>query len=388
MITTGFGYVSFLICFLAFAFWFTKKYPWKIFNVIPPIIIVYIGSAVLASFKFYAANDSVGAAQTMITRQFLPTAIILLLMICDFQSIMRLGPKLLCSFFLSAFSVTAAFIIIYALFKGILPEYAPKTLAVLSATWIGGTQNLMAAAALMDAQGVELNFAILVDTVLFSAWLGLLLMTVKFKDQFNKWTGASTQSLETVLDRLARNEIKDKTPEIGNILITLAIGMGGTWLCTTLGNQMPTVGSINQFGWCVLFCMFLGTLLSFTPARKLNTASMIGTLFLYLLLANLGSWADFGAIVEAPSFMVVGILIMLLHAVIFLLFAKIFRLDAFSVWVADIATIGGEATAPTVAGAFDMKLAPIGILMGLTGVLVGTYFSLAIEYILLLIQRI
>ena len=109
MITTGFGYVSFLICFLAAAFWFTNKYPWKIFDVIPAIIIVYIGSAVLASFKFYAANDSVGAAQTLITRQFLPMAIILLLMICNFKSIMQLGPKLLGAFFLSSIISTRDF---------------------------------------------------------------------------------------------------------------------------------------------------------------------------------------------------------------------------------------------------------------------------------------
>lgn len=185
MITTGFGYVCFLVLMLAFSFWFTNKYPWKIFDVVPPIIIVYISSAVLASFKFYAANDSVGAAQNMITRQFLPIAIILLLMVCDFKAIIKLGPKLLGAFGLCTVSVIASFIVGYALFKGVLPEYAPKTLGILSATWIGGTQNLMSAAALLDATGVELNFAILVDTVFFSLWLGILLMTVHFEDRFN-----------------------------------------------------------------------------------------------------------------------------------------------------------------------------------------------------------
>lgn len=386
MITTGFGYVCFLLLFLAVAFWFSRKYSWKIFNVIPPIIIVYIGSAVLASLKFYAANDSVGAAQTMITRQILPVAIVLLLMICDFKAIIHLGPRLLSAFFLSAVSITLSFIVGYSLFKGVLPDYAPKSLAVLSATWIGGTQNLMASAALLDAQGVELNFAILVDTVLFSAWLGVLLVTVPLKDKFNKFTGANTQSLDTVVERLSEREEDNTASNITDVLITIAIGAGGAWMCTIAGSYIPQVGSLNAFGWCVLFCMILGTLLSFTSARKMKSGSLIGTLCLYLLLGNLGSWADFGAFMDAPMFMVCGVFIMLLHAVLFVIFAKIFKLDAFSVWVADIATIGGEATAPTVAGAFDMKLAPIGIMMGLTGVLTGTYFSIAIEKILLMIQ--
>ena len=386
MITTGFGYVCFLLVFLAVAFGFARKYPLKLFNLIPPIIIVYIGSAVLASFKFYAANDSVGAAQTMITRQILPVAIVLLLMICDFKAILRLGPRLLGAFFLAAISIIISFVAGYALFKGGLPDYAPKSLAVLSATWIGGTQNLMASAALLDAQGVELNFAILVDTVLFSAWLGVLLVTVPLKDKFNKFTNANTQSLDTVVKRLSENEEDNTASSIVDVLLTLAIGAGGAWLCTELGNLMPQLGSLNAFGWCVLFCMILGTVLSFTPARKMKSGSLIGTLCLYLLLGNLGSWADFGAIVDAPMFMVCGVFIMLLHAVLFAILAKIFHLDAFSVWVADIATIGGEATAPTVAGAFDMKLAPIGIMMGLTGVLTGTYFSILIERILVMIQ--
>ena len=259
MITTGFGYVCFLLLFLAVAFWFSRKYSWKIFNVIPPIIIVYIGSAVLASLKFYAANDSVGAAQTMITRQILPVAIVLLLMICDFKAIIHLGPRLLSAFFLSAVSITLSFIVGYSLFKGVLPDYAPKSLAVLSATWIGGTQNLMASAALLDAQGVELNFAILVDTVLFSAWLGVLLVTVPLKDKFNKFTGANTQSLDTVVERLSEREEDNTASNITDVLITIAIGAGGAWMCTIAGSYMPQVGSLNAFGWCVLFCMILGT---------------------------------------------------------------------------------------------------------------------------------
>ena len=244
----------------------------------------------------------------------------------------------------------------------------------------------MASAALLDAQGVELNFAILVDTVLFSAWLGILLVTVPLKEKFNKFTKANTESLDIVVERLNAGKEDNTASNIVDILLTLAVGAGGAWLCTALGNLMPQLGSLNAFGWCVLFCMILGTLLSFTPAKKMKAGSVIGTLCLYLLLANLGSWADFGAIVDAPMFMVCGVFIMLLHAILFVGLAKIFHLDAFSVWVADIATIGGEATAPTVAAAFDMKLAPIGIMMCLTGVLTGTYFSIFIERILVLIQ--
>lgn len=174
----------------------------------------------------------------------------------------------------------------------------------------------------------------------------------------------------------------DKQSTMEEILITLGIGGGSAWLCTAAGNHMPQIGSLNAFGWCVIFCMILGTLYSLTGLQKLRPASTIGTLFLYLLLANLGSWADFGAIGEAPMFMVCGAFIMVIHAVLFFILAKICKLDAFSVWVADIAAIGGEATAPTVAASFESKLAPIGILMGLTGVLVGTYLSILITKIL------
>jgi uncharacterized membrane protein len=62
--------------------------------------------------------------------------------------------------------------------------------------------------------------------------------------------------------------------------------------------------------------------------------------------------------------------------------AKIFKLDLFTMGVASLANIGGVASAPILAGAFNRALIPVGILMAVLGSLLGTYFGILTSYIL------
>jgi uncharacterized membrane protein len=50
--------------------------------------------------------------------------------------------------------------------------------------------------------------------------------------------------------------------------------------------------------------------------------------------------------------------------------------------VASLANIGGVASAPILAGAFNQALIPVGILMAVLGSLLGTYFGILTSYIL------
>ena len=65
-------------------------------------------------------------------------------------------------------------------------------------------------------------------------------------------------------------------------------------------------------------------------------------------------------------------MILLIHAVLLLLFAKIFKLDMFTCGVASLANIGGTASAPILAGAYSPALVRVGVLMALMGYVIGT----------------
>ena len=65
-----------------------------------------------------------------------------------------------------------------------------------------------------------------------------------------------------------------------------------------------------------------------------------------------------------------------------ILFAKLFRLDLFTLGVASLANIGGVASAPILAGAYNKALIPIGVLMAMMGYIVGTFAGLGVSNIL------
>jgi uncharacterized membrane protein len=108
----------------------------------------------------------------------------------------------------------------------------------------------------------------------------------------------------------------------------------------------------------------------------------LGNMMLYLLVALIASRADFAELTEAPLYIMAGFLIITVHALVMVLFAKLFRLDLFSLGVASLANIGGVASAPILASAYSKALIPIGILMAMMGYILGTFGGLMVGKVL------
>jgi uncharacterized membrane protein len=65
-----------------------------------------------------------------------------------------------------------------------------------------------------------------------------------------------------------------------------------------------------------------------------------------------------------------------------LLLAKLFKYDLFTLGVASLANIGGMASAPMLAAAYNRALIPLGVIIALMGSFLGTYFGMMIAKIL------
>ena len=62
--------------------------------------------------------------------------------------------------------------------------------------------------------------------------------------------------------------------------------------------------------------------------------------------------------------------------------AKLLKLDLFSIAVASLANIGGVASAPLLAAAYDKSLVGVGVLMAVMGYIIGTFGGLLVGNIL------
>ena len=136
-------------------------------------------------------------------------------------------------------------------------------------------------------------------------------------------------------------------------------------------------GSIlsNAFFWIVVTATTIGVSLSFTKFRNLEGAgaSKIGSVFIFLLVAIIGTRMDVFQIGDAPLLFLVGIIWMLVHVTLLISVAKAIRAPFFFVAVGSQANVGAAASAPVVAAAFHPALAPVGVLLAVLGYALGTY---------------
>jgi len=119
-----------------------------------------------------------------------------------------------------------------------------------------------------------------------------------------------------------------------------------------------------------------------TPLAKISGGSELAHIMLYLIVALIASRANFTELTEAPLYIVAGFVIIAIHVSIMILFAKLFKLDLFSLGVASLANIGGVASAPILASAYSKALIPIGVLMAMMGYIVGTFGGLMVGKVL------
>jgi uncharacterized membrane protein len=153
-----------------------------------------------------------------------------------------------------------------------------------------------------------------------------------------------------------------------------AAGVLAPWIARTAPG-LDRLSLTSEFFWIVVIATTGGLLLSFTRARQLEGAgaSVVGSAFLYVLIASIGLHMDVTAVFSNPGLFAVGMVWISIHAVLLVLVAVLVRAPVFYLAVGSQANIGGAASAPVVASAFHPSLAPVGVLLAVLGYAVGTY---------------
>jgi uncharacterized membrane protein len=145
---------------------------------------------------------------------------------------------------------------------------------------------------------------------------------------------------------------------------------------------MPTTAYLTHTTWVVIFATIAGIAGALSPLAKLSGSQTLGSMMLYLIVALIASRANFAELTQAPLYIVAGFVIIAIHALLMIIFARIFKLDLFSIGVASLANIGGVASAPILASAYSKALIPIGVLMAMIGYIIGTFGGLIVARIL------
>ena len=386
MIENGFIYLTAIILIASSIVYTEKKTQAKIFEYLPSIVIIYFAVMLFSTFGLWQKSDSVTITYKAVKSNLLPAMIFLMLLSADMREIFKLGKKMLLTFFLASFSVALGFIGMFTLFHPYFGEESWKPFAALSGSWMGGTANMVAIQGALNLPDSAMGYTLLIDSIDYAIWVMILLALVPFAKKFNLWSKADTSIIDEVGERLAlKEEAKDP---VSFISISLLIGAA---VIVSLASQtaavfLPTTSFLTTTTWIVILATFSGIIFAMTPLAKLSGASILANMMLYLIVALIASRANFTELTEAPLYIFAGFVIITIHVMIMVIFAKLFKLDLFSLGVASLANIGGVASAPILASAYSKALIPIGVLMAMLGYIVGTFGGLMVGKVLEMIS--
>ena len=400
MITDGFFFLATLIGIAAILVYLEKRRGMAVFKYVPGFVFLYLIAATLNTLGVFGQTDSIDAVGSGVKDALLPAMIMLLLFQCDVRQIIKLGPKLMLTYTAAVVSIFAGFVVAFLLFKGLLDPEAWKGFAALAGSWTGGSANMVAVQEILQAPESLFGHVLIVDTIVYSLWLLLMFSGTGIAQRFNAWVKADTSYLETQAaavtnsgDTSAGEDGKNKggggsngqaeTLDLVALFRVIALGLFASAAATWVGNQLPEIGVVvTSTTWTILIVSVLGLIIGSTRFGKMPGASEVSHIMLYIIIGIIAAGSDFSSLVEAPLYLLAGFVVVAIHLLLMVVYAKLTRTELFSLAVASTANIGGVASAPVVASAYSQQLVPVGVLYALIGAFAGTFFGLATGQIL------
>ncbi len=373
MISSPFGYLFALASLAAVITLVEQKSKLKFFKFVPAVVLIYLFSMTFASMGVFAQNVEIDAIYENTKKNLLPAMLFLMLLQVDIRDFFKLGKSLVIAYLLAVFSLAFAFVLISFLFD--FNKEMASAFGALSGSWMGGVANMIAVGSALNVSQEAFGYALIVDSVNYTIWIMFLLFLTPFAHYFNTFTSSHEQMAK-----------------LSSIGCSCTIGAKKYWFLILLSIVVAfVVNLIAQSGFAlfnyttttVVLATLFGVIGSFTKLKNINGASEVATTMLYMLIALIGSKALFENFSGVGVYVFAGFCILVIHAVIMVVGAKIFKLDLFSIAIASLSNIGGVASASILAATYNKALVGIAVLMAIMGYIVGTFGGLAVGNILI-----
>ena len=372
-------YIAFLMCLAGILLALEKYTKWKIFNVVPPLVWIYVLNMIFCTLGLYHSKE-VSAAYKALKNNLLYAMIFVMLLRCDFRKLAKLGGRMVAIFLGCSLTLFVGFIVGYPIFKGSLGSDTWGAVAALYASWVGGSANMAAMQAALPVDAGAYSCALALDTVCYSVWIALLLLMVRYASKWNNAVKADTSKLQAVADAAAAEVAKEKKQAGGAdwiflIGLSLIVSAISQYVGASLNGALRDVGlaMFDKGSMTTLFVTVLGLVCAMTPLGKVPAVEELSSVYLYAVVSLLASTASVTDLLAAPMWVVYGFFILAVHVILMFFLSKLFHWDLCMVSTASLANIGGAASAPIVASAYDASYAGIGVLMGVLGAAVGNF---------------
>lgn len=365
----------------------------KFYRFVPAILLCYFLPSLLTSFHIIDSENS--KVYFFASRYLLPAALVLLCLNINLQGIINLGPKAIILFLTGTFGIVVGGPIALLALSVISPESVGgsgpdavwRGMTTVAGSWIGGGANQAAMREIYGAGDELFSAMVAVDVIVANVWMAVLLYMAGNADKIDARIGADTSAVKALQEKVAAAEKKiARISTAPDLIMITAIAFGVTGIAHFFADilapwftlhhpYLARFSLTSSFFWLVVLATTGGVLLSFTKARNYEGAgaSKVGSVFIYMLVAAIGTHMDITAIANNPMLFVLGGIWMAVHASLMLLVCRLIKAPLFYMAVGSQANVGGAASAPVVASAFHPSLAPVGVLLAVLGYALGTY---------------
>lgn len=352
-----------------------QKSKFKFFKYLPSVVLIYIFSMVLASLGVFEQNEAIDNIYENTKKYLLSAMLFLMLLQVDIRDFFKLGKSLLIAYSLAVFSIVFGFIAVSWAFS--FDADMAGAFGALSGSWTGGMANMVAVGTALGVSQEAFGYALIVDSVNYTIWMMFLLFLTPFARYFNAFTTSHEQMAK--LEAIGCVSAVGKKRYLLLISLSAFVSIGVNFLAYS-GFEI-----LNYTTTTVILSTVLGILGSFTKLKNINGSSLAGSAMLYMLIALIGSKALFENFSGVGIYVIAGFCILVIHALIMVAGAKVFKLDLFSISVASLSNIGGVASASILAATYNKALVSIGVLMAVMGFIIGTFVGLSVGNILILV---
>ena len=359
----------------------------KVFKYAPPIIWIYFLPMLSSGIGIIPTDSSL---YSWTSKYLLPPALILLLLSSNVKILSTLGSKAIGTMLFGTLGIVLGGPISLLIFGSFLPEDAWMGLAALSGSWIGGSANMVAIGKSIGTSDNLFGNMIVIDTVVGYGWMGIVILISGHQKRIDKWNNADTRIIDELNIKMNTEDLKRPT-SFNDLLTIVVVSLFFGLFSLELGKLIPDLGKvITSFGWTIILVSLIGISLSFTRLSELNNAgaSHVGNLFLYILLGTIGAKANITQIADLPYYIAVGVLWIFIHAIILFFGGRLLKAPMFLIATSSQANIGGVVSAPIIATVYKKSLAPVGLLMGVIGNIIGIYAGLFTAWLLSLVGGI
>ena len=354
-----------------------------LFRFVPPIVWIYL---LPVFWTTLGVTPRESPLYGWTTAHLLPFSLLLLTLSTDLKSIARLGALATSMLLAGTLGIVIGGPIALAIFQPGLDPETWKGLGALAGSWIGGLSNMVAIKEGVDCPEDIYAPVVIVDSVVGYGWMAVMIFLSVHQDRVDRWNRARRDVVDDLNTRLAEYKTEHNRPlTLPSFAIMLGVGFVGSWLSMRLGERLPEIGSIlSHYTYGILLVAALGLLLSLTPVRKLENenASAVAYGGLYFLTATMGAGGDLGALTEAPLLAATGVVWVAVHVTVLFVAMKLLRAPMFLFATGSQGNIGGVVSAPVVASVYQPALAPVGVLMGVLGNIIGTPAGLFCAYLM------